>query len=523
MRQREAVGLVALVFCGIALAGYCVQEVLSQFSVRFLAKRLDAMFPPSFDGVTTTSVMTVVVVVAVAAAMGMFLGSLLFLLRTIPPRASKAPQRAAALAALLARGFPEVGVLFCLQLVFGTQWAVLLICISLYTGGVFAKLLDIGVTGSQLEPYRRVRQAGAAHVVTSIAVLAASIEHLIFRACLLRLDSVLRKFVILGVVGGGGVGLTLMENYAYGDMAVVTGICLVLFGAHMLLESLANLAGASRLSLVTSAMRRSALVGLHVVGFGGWTYCVGTLVFQPRMIHLPSAEVVDLGYLLARLLFAAVETASSALAAAIIGLTLGAVIALAASVRLARLRWLPHIVRLALATMRAVPDALLIMLAISMLGFGWSSGAIVLAMLSSITAAKLFADEVDLISTGAYLALRMTGASFTQSLIGGLLPCLTQPLVSIALYQIEHNLRNAVLIGSVGAGGLGYLLVEARNAGSMLALLAAGLLACGLIGLVELLGRKWQRRPAGWRPTLARGLQERPELHPFVKRNNRAA
>ncbi|MEH1098022.1 ABC transporter permease subunit [Micromonospora sp. CPCC 205561] len=488
-------GTVLPALVGVGLAAYCAVKVASEVSPAFLTRRLGGMFPPSFDGVTLREIGATVATVLAAAAMGVSWGTFLYLFRALPREESTVRRWSAAVASLLARGFPEVAVLFCLQLFFGTRLEILLICVGLYTGGVLSRLLDITVTDDQREPYRRVRQAGATHAVAFVAVLTASVDLLLFRACLLRLDSVLRKVVILGVAGAGGIGLSLQEHYAYGDIAVVGGLCLLLLCFHAGLESLAALAGTGGHAPVPPTARRYAVGFLQGTGVLGWLFCLGRLATGSRPLALPYIDLPPLTYLGQRLAAAAMETVASALAAASIGIIAGSLIGLAASVELCRPRWLPYVIRLLLAVSRAVPDVLLVILAISAVGFGWSSGAVVLAVLSTITAAKLFADEVDSVGVSSYQALRALGASPLQSLTSGLLPQLGGQLTSIAYWQIEHNLRNAVLIGSVGAGGLGYFLVEARNAGSLPALVAGGLLACLLVGMVELLGRGAPRQP----------------------------
>ncbi|MET8907607.1 ABC transporter permease subunit [Micromonospora sp. NPDC004551] len=503
-RRRQVAVLTALWLAGICLAGYCATGVTAAFSARFLGSRIGGIFPPSFQGVTIATVGMTVGVVVVAAAMGVSLGSLLFLLRSVPTQESNWCRRVGVVGSLLARGYPEVAVLFILQLIFGTQIQTVLVCVAVYTGGVLGRLLDITVTEDQKAPYFRARQAGAPHLVAFTAVLMASIETLLIRACLLRIDSVLRKIVVLGVASAGGLGLTFLESYALGDFAVVGGVCLMLFCCHAGLELVAVMAGvnqsASRRprSAMRGAVRRSVLVGLQTLGFGGWVLCLGSLLVTPRLIPLYGGEDLHARYIARRLVVAAAETLFSALAAAALGVTLGFLVGLAASVSLSRRRWVPHGVRMLLAAARAIPDILLVMLAISAVGLGWSSGAVVLAVLSTITTAKLFADEVDSVGMGSYRALRLAGASFLQGILGGLLPRIGRQLVSIGLWQIEHNVRNAVLIGSVGAGGLGYFLVEARNAGSMPGLLAGGFVACALVGCIELLGGRWDGERVSW-------------------------
>jgi phosphonate transport system permease protein len=64
---------------------------------------------------------------------------------------------------------------------------------------------------------------------------------------------------------------------------------------------------------------------------------------------------------------------------------------------------------------------------------------------------------------GPVEALTLTGASriqvFTHAVVPGVLPS----LLGIALYRFDENLRSSLVLGFVGAGGIGFLLLTAMN------------------------------------------------------------
>ena len=64
---------------------------------------------------------------------------------------------------------------------------------------------------------------------------------------------------------------------------------------------------------------------------------------------------------------------------------------------------------------------------------------------------------------GPVEALSLTGASrmqvFTHAVIPGVLPS----LLGISLFRFDENLRSSLVLGFVGAGGIGFYLLTAMN------------------------------------------------------------
>jgi len=51
-----------------------------------------------------------------------------------------------------------------------------------------------------------------------------------------------------------------------------------------------------------------------------------------------------------------------------------------------------------------------------------------------------------------------TGASNIQTYVHGLFPHTFSTFISLALYRLESNIRNATILGIIGAGGIGTIL-----------------------------------------------------------------
>jgi phosphonate transport system permease protein len=73
---------------------------------------------------------------------------------------------------------------------------------------------------------------------------------------------------------------------------------------------------------------------------------------------------------------------------------------------------------------------------------------------------KFFAESIEEIDDGPLEALRATGARPLQVIVFGVLPQVITAWIATVLYRFEVNLRQATVLGMVGAGGLGFELVS---------------------------------------------------------------
>jgi phosphonate transport system permease protein len=72
--------------------------------------------------------------------------------------------------------------------------------------------------------------------------------------------------------------------------------------------------------------------------------------------------------------------------------------------------------------------------------------------------AKLCSEQMEAVDPAPVEAVRLTGASRTATALLAILPQARANIASQLLYQWECNLRSSVIIGFVGAGGIGQAL-----------------------------------------------------------------
>ena len=60
-------------------------------------------------------------------------------------------------------------------------------------------------------------------------------------------------------------------------------------------------------------------------------------------------------------------------------------------------------------------------------------------------------------------ALELTGTRRIQVFYHGIVPSILPSLLGISLYRLDENIRSSLILGFVGAGGIGFQLLTAMN------------------------------------------------------------
>lgn len=92
---------------------------------------------------------------------------------------------------------------------------------------------------------------------------------------------------------------------------------------------------------------------------------------------------------------------------------------------------------------------------------GALAGVLAIGVSSIGMISKLFIEAIEDIDKGILEALDSTGATALQKIRFGIIPQLTVNFLSVTIYRFEINVKNATLLGVVGAGGIGFLLTDA--------------------------------------------------------------
>jgi phosphonate transport system permease protein len=149
---------------------------------------------------------------------------------------------------------------------------------------------------------------------------------------------------------------------------------------------------------------------------------------------------------------------------------------------------------------RTVPELVFALMFVIAFGLGPVPGVIALAVHCLGSLGKLFAEVVENIDMKPVEGVASTGAPWHVAMRFGALPQVLSVFVSYTLMRFEINVREAAVIGFVGAGGIGMDLLEAirkfyySDVSAMLVMIVitvslidtlTGMLRHRLIGLVD--------------------------------------
>ncbi|MCA0871170.1 phosphonate ABC transporter, permease protein PhnE [Seohaeicola saemankumensis] len=158
---------------------------------------------------------------------------------------------------------------------------------------------------------------------------------------------------------------------------------------------------------------------------------------------------------------ALIETLNIAAAATLIGAIAGSVLALLSTRGMARWPRLIPVFRRMMDVFRAIPEIVIALVLIFMLGGGPVPAMIAIAIHTAGALGKLFSEVNENASLKPVEGLQSVGASWTQRMLLGVIPQVGPNYVSYALLRFEINIRASAILGFVGVGGIGY---ELRNA-----------------------------------------------------------
>ena len=111
---------------------------------------------------------------------------------------------------------------------------------------------------------------------------------------------------------------------------------------------------------------------------------------------------------------------------------------------------------------RTIPDLFWGMLFVAAVSQGPFAGVLALLMFSLAIMGKLLSETIDAIDTGPLEAARATGASQQQTVFSSALPQVMPNFLAYFLYIFELCIRASVILGLVGAGGVGRIIETQR-------------------------------------------------------------
>ncbi|SFE38484.1 PhnE/PtxC family ABC transporter permease [Blastococcus tunisiensis] len=483
-RRRWAWGLggVAVLGWSLAGAGLFSGPVVNPAGVRQFGRFASAALSPAHDaeflGVLAEATLVTVAYAALGAALAVALGAIgaVGLARTTWGRRRAGWTVSRSLLAV-PRGLHEaVWGLLLLNVLGLDPWVGVLaigIPYGAVTAKVFADLLDEVPRGG----YEALLAAGAGRGSAALYGLLPSAAGGLLSYSFYRLECAVRSAVVLGLIGAGGLGYQLALSFAslrweqvWAAVYALAALCMLAdLGGRAVRRRVAAPRPAGGQAPTRDPLLTGAVVGSLALMAWSWWFLALTpatltagrtldqLGYVLRAAWPPAAD----GDLLAAVAVAAVDTVQMS----VIAIALATASALGVSGLAARRpgagpgRWaLGAGIRFALLLLRAVPPPVWALVLLFVLLPGVLPGALALGVYTLGVLGRLVAEATEEVDPRPRASLRVAGASRLGGWLYGVLPALSGPVLALALYRWEVAIRDTVLVGLLGAGGIGVLL-----------------------------------------------------------------
>jgi phosphonate transport system permease protein len=159
----------------------------------------------------------------------------------------------------------------------------------------------------------------------------------------------------------------------------------------------------------------------------------------------------------------AIETTQMAFLGTVFAVALSIPVALLAANNITPSKPVKVFARSIIAFTRTVPDIVFALIFVSAVGLGPVPGILALAIHSVGMLGKLYAEAIEEVDPGPVEAVEAVGAGKLQAVYYAVIPQVTPSFVASTLYRFDINVRSSIVLGLVGAGGIGFELIMAMR------------------------------------------------------------
>ncbi|MDV6012880.1 ABC transporter permease subunit [Haloechinothrix sp. LS1_15] len=391
------------------------------------------------------------------------------------------------------RGIHEVvwGLIF--LIVFGLDPMVAVLAIGIPFGAVTAKVFSELLDETARQPYSALLAAGAGRSAAILYGLLPPAMSDLLSYAFYRFECAIRSAAVLGLVGAGGLGFQLslsFQSLRYEEIWTLLYALIVLcvaadFWSSRVRARRTQRVGGARTGgryrhdpfLVGSCLFGLVLIALSVwwigldlaVLFSGetWDYLrqLATGAWPPALGEAGAGGLLELSMVTLAMSILAMVIGfwgGAALAFPAAHLPRGGYTAGGAAARAGRLLIFAAS-RLLLVVLRAIPPPVWALLFLFVLYPGILPGALALGVYTAGVLGRLMAEVAENLDERPLHALRAQGAPAPLVFCYGVVPSATPRFIAYGLYRWEVTIRETVVVGVVGAGGLGYALAQQLN------------------------------------------------------------
>lgn len=191
---------------------------------------------------------------------------------------------------------------------------------------------------------------------------------------------------------------------------------------------------------------------------------------------------------------ALIETFQMAIMGTIVGVILSVPLAILAAKGLLGSRLVNAAARGLIAVFRTVPDLVWALIFVIAVGLGPFAGTLAIAVDTAGFCGRFFAETMEDVDKGPADALRAQGVRRIDTIFCAVVPAAMPAFVTTSLFALEKSTRSSVILGLVGAGGIGIELKVAMDLFDYPRAATIILMILALVVLVEQAGSLVRKR-----------------------------
>lgn len=400
------------------------------------------------------------------------------------------------------RGIHEAIWALGLVFVLGRNPLVAVLAIGIPFGAITAKVIADALDAADQRGQQSLRRAGAGRLVSILYGLAPRVAGDITAYGFYRVECALRSSVVLGAIGVGGIGFQLALSFQSLRYSEMWTLIYALIAMSLVVDAVGSRyrrrqfrAGSAR---VSRTMTVAAAVSVIVAAWHLQVRPLSLVSERTRALasrlardawppRLPAGGWGELGReFVATLQLSAIAIGLATLVGVPLAFVASRSIAGAASGRL-RTRVVAGMVRTFALVLRSVPPTVWALIVLFVVFPGPLAGGIALGIYTAGVLIRLDADVIEQSDRAPMNTLRQSGASRMVAFAYGTVPTVGPRLLSMSTYRWGVAARETVIVGLVGAGGLGRTLAQqnaAQDEAGMLTTVVALILVSILIDTV---------------------------------------
>lgn len=151
------------------------------------------------------------------------------------------------------------------------------------------------------------------------------------------------------------------------------------------------------------------------------------------------------------------ESIGVTILATVYSLIMGMFLSVFLAKNLTPFKWISTVLSAVLTFLRAIPSIIWVLLVLVCVGFGPSAGIIGICIFSTSFFARSFAQCFEEVPEETLEALRAMGAGRIKIFFGAVLPSAFTGILAWTSISFENNFGSSAVLGTVGAGGIGYV------------------------------------------------------------------